>query len=127
MKKIIIIAVSVIFLAFAGRSVLFQDGIKEITVQEVKQKAADKEAIIFIDVRTPAEFTGPLGSIEGAVFLPLSELPDSIGSLQKYKDKEIIVYCRSGNRSKTGAKILQDAGFNAVSMSGGMKAWNQVK
>ncbi len=130
MQKSIIVLI-VIFIAVALFLYAQQGGtskeFKSITAEEVQKKIADKEDILILDVRTPGEFNGPLGHIEGAVLISVQTLADSIGKLEKYKDKEVIVYCRSGNRSKTGTRIMLENGFNAVNMLGGMKAWNKLK
>lgn len=99
---------------------------ESITAEEVKKKIENKEDILLLDVRTPQEFNGPLGHIEGAILVSVQTLADSISKLDEYKDKEIIVYCRSGKRSQTGTRIMLKNGFKAVNMLGGMKAWNKI-
>jgi rhodanese-related sulfurtransferase len=96
---------------------------ENLTVEQVKEKIKTDKDIVLLDVRTPAEFSGPLGHIDGAILIPVQELQDRIGELDKYKGKEVIVYCRSGNRSRAGATIVSNAGFKAYNMLGGMKAW----
>ena len=95
-----------------------------ITVADVQKKIYIKNNILLLDVRTLDEFDGPLGHITGAVLIPIQEIEQRIDELNKHKEKEIIVICRSGNRSQTGTRILISHGFNAVNMVGGMKAWN---
>ncbi|MDD2923429.1 MAG: rhodanese-like domain-containing protein [Anaerolineales bacterium] len=56
-----------------------------------------------------------------ATLIPLGELQNRLSELPK--DKEIVVVCRSGNRSQEGRDILLAAGFNATSMAGGLKEW----
>ena len=92
-----------------------------IMVADVQKKISAKVNILLLDVRTATEFDGPLGHIAGAVLLPVQELE------QRIDEKEIIVICRSGNRSQTGTRILISHGFNAVNMLGGMKAWNDLQ
>jgi rhodanese-related sulfurtransferase len=53
--------------------------------------------------------------------IPLDELPNRLSEIPK--DQEILVICHSGNRSKQGQAILTKAGYNAVSMTGGLLAW----
>ena len=86
-----------------------------------------KNNTLLLDVRTLDEFDGPLGHIIGAVLIPIQEIEQRIDELNKHKEKEIIVICRSGNRSQTGTRILISHGFNAVNMLGGMKAWNDLQ
>ena len=98
-----------------------------IMVADVQKKISAKDSILLLDVRTATEFDGPLGHIAGAVLLPVQELEQRIDELNEHKEKEIIVICRSGNRSQTGTRILISHGFNAVNMMGGMKAWNDLQ
>lgn len=100
--------------------------IKNISPQELKTKIDNKEDLVLLDVRTPQEFNGPLGHIEGAILIPVQVLADSVKSLEKYKDKTVVVYCRSGNRSQVGTRILNENGFDAINMTGGMKEWNKL-
>ncbi|MBI5946487.1 MAG: rhodanese-like domain-containing protein [Chloroflexi bacterium] len=72
-----------------------------------------------LDVREQSEwdeYHAPM-----ATLIPLGELQARLSELPK--DKEILVVCRSGNRSQEGRDILLAAGFNATSMAGGMKDW----
>lgn len=97
-----------------------------IKVSELQARLKTDTSLVLLDVRTPEEYNGPLGHIDGSLLIPLSELESRISELDKYKDKEIIVYCRSGNRSHTATGILLDKGFKAVNMLGGMKAWDSL-
>ncbi len=86
------------------------------------QEAYDlREAGAFLlDVRQPEEWEA--GHIPGATLIPLGELESRVGELPE--DQQIVVVCRSGNRSASGRDILLDAGFTDVtSMDGGMNAW----
>lgn len=78
---------------------------------------------IVIDVRTPEEFEA--GHVPGASVVDVKspDFSQKIGELDK--DKEYLVYCRSGNRSAKALKIMQDAGFtNAHNVEGGYLAWS---
>lgn len=91
---------------------------KEIGVQEAAE-LRDQGAFI-LDVRQPEEWQE--AHIPGATLIPLSELAGRLDEVPK--DKPVVVYCRSGNRSATGRDILQQAGFEQVtSMAGGIRAW----
>lgn len=93
--------------------------LKEITVQEVKQKLDNKEDFQFIDVREPHEVEA--ASI-GALSIPMGEVMDNLDKISK--DKMIVVHCRSGARSAAICNALLSAGFNEVyNMKGGIKAW----
>ncbi len=90
----------------------------EISVQEAYQKY--QAGTFVLDVRTPEEwndFHAP-----NTTLIPLNELASRVNELPK--DREIVVICRSGNRSAQGRDILLDAGFTQVtSVRGGLKAW----
>ena len=99
-----------------------------ITPTELSEKMKSAE-INIIDVRSPPEFTGDLGHIEGAVNIPVGELAEEILNLDKSananKDKPIVTICRTHNRSPRAARMLKDVGFKNVSvLKGGMVAWN---
>ena len=82
------------------------------------------DAVQLLDVREPAEFTGPLGHIAGSVLIPLGTLPDRTAELSK--DKPIVAICRSGARSAQAVKFLEQAGFKRLAnLPGGMIRWRQ--
>ena len=93
--------------------------IKSISVEEVYEIIKNKEDYLIIDVRTKEEYDE--GHIGGATLLPVQELEDRLNELPK--DKPIIVYCRSGNRSRTAAGILVNNGFTQVYDMGGIGDW----
>ena len=75
----------------------------------------------FLDVRTIKEHKNK--SIPSTDCIPVQELEERIDELDRYRKKKIIVYCRSGNRSRTAVKVLKENGFNAFNMIGGMNGW----
>lgn len=91
---------------------------KEISVDEAYQLFQNDEYIL--DVRQPEEYEA--GHIPGSVLIPLDILESRLSEIPK--DNEVVVVCRSGNRSATGRDILLNAGFpNVTSMAGGMNQW----
>jgi phage shock protein E len=84
--------------------------------EKVREKINTRALVV--DVRTPQEFSS--GHYEGATNIPLQELPRRIAEFGE-KNKPIIVYCRSGNRSGKARKILQDHGYIDVINGGGLK------
>ncbi|MDY0409748.1 rhodanese-like domain-containing protein [Virgibacillus soli] len=96
-------------------------GVTNITIQEAKDKLKDKD-IQFIDVRTPGEYKAN----HQARFknIPLANLAgQQINKLDK--EKEIVVICQSGMRSKQAAKLLKKQGFQQIyNVRGGMSAWH---
>lgn len=121
MRKQIITFISILF-----ASCLAQD-FPSVSAEEAFKMKAEKDSIIFVDVRTEQEFNGPLGHIDEGILIPLDALEERIAELDKYKDYEIIVYCRSGNRSQGATRFLRKNGFDAKNMLGGIKVWNKVK
>lgn len=78
------------------------------------------EGAFVLDVRQPEEWVEY--HIPGTTLIPLDQLESRLSELPK--DQEIVVVCRSGNRSQSGRDILKQAGFNQVtSMAGGLRGW----
>ncbi len=96
-----------------------------ITVDQLKQEMKTNKNLIVLDVRTEPELSGPLGKIDGVLNIPVQELEERYHELDKYKDKEIAVICRSGNRSKLGTAILKEHGFKVKNVLGGMIAYRK--
>ena len=125
-----IYVIASLFLGSCNQKPIEQTPVKEfpnIKIADVQKKINAKNNILLLDVRTATEFDGPLSHIAGAVLLPIQELEQRVDELNEHKEKEIIVICRSGNRSQTGTRILISHGFNAVNMLDGMKAWNDLQ
>jgi rhodanese-related sulfurtransferase len=79
----------------------------------------DPASHLLIDVRTPEEFAS--GHIDGSVNIPVEEMQGRLDEIPG--DTPIVVYCRSGNRSATAARILTDAGYTPVYDLGGIQDW----
>lgn len=92
----------------------------EISVQEAYQKY--QQGVFLLDVREPEEWNEY--HVPNTTLIPLGELASRLAELPK--DREIVVVCRSGNRSQEGRDILLQAGFNATSMAGGLKTWSSM-
>ncbi|MGA7837203.1 MAG: rhodanese-like domain-containing protein [Ignavibacteriaceae bacterium] len=95
--------------------------INHYSASEAKEKIKNPSYIL-LDVRTDKERKS--GSIRCSVHIPIGQLKSKLGDLNKYKNKEIICFCRTGSRSLTAASILYKAGFNAANMKGGIVTWN---
>lgn len=76
---------------------------------------------ILLDVRTVKERQE--GQIKGSLHIPLQELNQRTGELEKYKNREIICYCHSGNRSMVAALRLRRLGYNVANLDGGIAEW----
>ena len=95
---------------------------KVITVQELKAKLEANETLNLIDVREPHE------NVEfniGGTLLPLGKIQTmQIDDIEALRNEEVILYCRSGNRSGQAAMILEQFGFTKLyNLQGGMLAW----
>jgi rhodanese-related sulfurtransferase len=89
-----------------------------------------RQNIVLLDVRTPAEFNGTaeekFGRLQQAINIPIQQLKERIAELEKYKDKEIIVYCSHSHRSPQASYLLTQNGFKHVSnLQYGMHMWKQ--
>ena len=88
---------------------------------ELAKREYDKKTV-FIDVREPDEFTQV--RIPGAKLIPMSEMNSRIAEIPK--DQDVVVYCRTGNRSAYLLNILEQNGFtNLINLAGGIVAWYQ--
>jgi len=94
---------------------------KDISPAEAARIVGSDDNLV-LDVREPDEFKS--GHLRGAKLIPLGSLAGKLSEIEKFKDKTVLVYCRSGNRSATAANILCRAGFSDVSnLAGGIIAW----
>lgn len=99
-------------------------GIKEVNLSGALQLINHKNAVV-LDVREPSEYES--GHVLNSKLIPLGKLKDRIGELEKYKDRSIVVLCRSGNRSGTACFILGKHGFSqAYNLAGGIQAWKSA-
>ncbi len=95
-----------------------------ITAEEVKMRLASGEKLHLVDVREPHENTE---FNIGGTLLPLGKVQTmQIEDIENLKTEEVIVYCRSGNRSGQAALMLESFGFTDVkNLTGGMLAWKE--
>ena len=118
--KIISLILALLLLSGCGA------GAEELQYQQITQDEAlslmeSESDYIILDVRTPGEYAE--GHIKGAINIPnetigsdeIPELPD--------KDQLILVYCRSGNRSKQASQKLADLGYTMIKEFGGINSW----
>ena len=88
-----------------------------------KQAALDPSTALIIDVRTPQEFGA--GHIDGAHNIPYGEIGERIGEVTAQKDRQIVLYCRTGRRSGIAHKRLQELGYTRVRNAGGYEDLRQ--
>ncbi len=80
---------------------------------------------LVLDVREGAEFAA--GHLPHARHIPLSELPKRLDEIAKFKQKPVVITCRSGGRSGSACRALKNAGFTSVfNLKGGVSAWQQA-
>ncbi|WP_111671069.1 rhodanese-like domain-containing protein [Algoriphagus litoralis] len=97
---------------------------EDITVSELKNRLDKGEKFYFLDVREEWEYEE---DNLGAENIPLGELPHRISELEKHKDDEIVVHCRSGARSGNAKKFLESKGFSQVrNVLGGILAYRSL-
>ena len=95
---------------------------RQIGVEEAKQMMDAQAYDVILDVREPDEYAG--GHIPGATLLPLGTIDaDSAADAIPDKDSVVLVYCRSGRRSKTAAAQLAELGYGSIYEFGGIIDW----
>jgi rhodanese-related sulfurtransferase len=82
---------------------------KNIGKNELKKIIENNDNIFLLDIRTKEEYEE--GNIDTSVNIPLQELLYDIDDIEEYKDKKVVVYCRSGHRSITACNLLSMSGF----------------
>lgn len=98
-----------------------------ISLDEVLNRIGEDTSLVVIDVRTAEELHGPLGKIDKAIHIPLQELTARISEIEKFRDKELAVICRTDNRSSVARNMLKQAGFNVRNVPGGMVHYQSKK
>ncbi len=94
---------------------------QDITVEELKNRREQGESLVVIDVREPYEYEE---FNIGGTLIPLGSLPSRLDELEEYKDREIVVHCRSGARSANAKAFLNSVGFGKVrNLIGGVMEW----
>lgn len=97
---------------------------QDITVEELKQRMDNGEQLHIIDVREPQEHEE---FNIGGTLIPLGQIRSmDVDELEPLKEEELILYCRSGNRSGQACMILETLGFtNVKNLTGGMLEWQK--
>jgi rhodanese-related sulfurtransferase len=93
---------------------------REVSREEAQKLVADGAQLV--DVR--AEHEWEAGRIAGATHLPLAELAERTGDIDK--DRPVVVYCRGGNRSTMATDALAEAGYDAAKLSKGIVGWEEA-
>jgi rhodanese-related sulfurtransferase len=83
-------------------------------------------ALVVLDVRTPAEYSE--GHLPGAINIPHTELPARLAELDGARDRDIVVYCRTGNRTNQALDVLGKSGFTRLlHLKGDYTRWSEEK
>lgn len=95
-------------------------GYGNVDVGEARDLIAEKADLVILDVRTVSEYES--GHLEGSINIPVEVLSGRLSELNP--DDELLVYCRTGNRSTTAVGILRENGYDRIyHMDGGITAW----
>lgn len=117
-KLILILAAAAIMLCGCGAE---KTGYSQITQAEAVQIMEQQKDYIILDVRTEEEYAE--GHIKNAICVPNESITDKEPSQLPDKGQLILVYCRSGRRSKLAAQKLADMGYTNVKEFGGINEW----
>lgn len=125
-RILIPILASILILPEAGCSSGGDESYRTISTTEAAELIRTDTSLVVLDVRTPGEFASETGHLQGALLLPVQVLERRIAELEPLKDRPILVYCRSGNRSRPASEALAAAGFTVHMLDGGILAWNDA-
>ena len=118
---IFIIAAVLVLVITSGKLMAQKQGYKQISQTQAKEIMDTRSDYILLDVRTEKEFAA--GHIKGAILIPDYEIRLRAEKELPDKDKTILVYCRSGRRSKLAARDLAELGYTDVLEFGGIIDW----
>ena len=122
MKRIFsLIFAMLLVLTACGGTATMENTYQQITQQEAK-KMMDTQDVIILDVREQSEYDA--GHIPGAILLPVGTITkESAAAVIPELGSVVLVYCRSGNRSKTASKVLVELGYTNIYEFGGINTW----
>ncbi len=102
-----------------------QASYREVTSREAAEFIKSDHPLI-LDVRTPGEYQS--GHLKDAILIPVQQLQSRLKELSAFKDKDILIYCATGNRSTVASKILIDNGFKGITnLRRGIVDWQTHK
>ena len=120
MKRLIPLLLFFLLLTGCGRNSA-DSSYNQIT-QEAAKEMMDTQEVIILDVREQDEYDS--GHIPGAVLLPVGNIDEmTAAEVIPEKDSTVLVYCRSGNRSKTASSTLAELGYTNIYEFGGINTW----
>ena len=123
MKKLLFLLLAVMLLTACGQA---KENDQEaaymnITAEEAKQIMDSEDGYIILDARTQEEYDQ--GHIPGAIVISHEEIAEKAEEVLTDKDQLILVYCRSGRRSKIAAEALEELGYTNIKEFGGIIDW----
>ena len=123
MKKVLLLILFLFLLTACGQYTEHQQEVAymNITAQEAKSIMDSQEGYVILDVREQHEYDE--SHIPGAVLLPLGDVEEKAHEILLDKDQQILVYCRSGRRSKEAAQALVELGYTNIKEFGGIIDW----
>ena len=123
MKKLVFLLLAVMLLTACGQDKENDQGAVyvNITAEEAKQIMDTEEGYIILDVRTQEEYDQ--GHIPGAIVISHEEITEKAEDVLADKEQLILVYCRSGRRSKIAAEALVELGYTNIKEFGGISDW----
>ena len=123
MKKLVFLLLAVMMLTACGQDKENDQGAVyvNITAEEAKEIMDSEEGYIILDVRTQEEYDE--GHIPGAIVISHEEIAEKAEDVLTDKDQLILVYCRSGRRSKIAAEALVELGYTNIKEFGGISDW----
>ena len=123
MKKLIFLLLAVMMLTACGKDTEKDQGevYMNITAEEAKEIMDSQEGYVILDVREQDEYDA--GHIPGAILIPYTQIEDKADEMLPDKDQQILVYCRSGRRSKIAAEALVELGYTNIKEFGGIIDW----
>ena len=123
MKKLVFLFLAVMLLTACGQAKENDQGAVyvNITAEEAKQIMGSEEGYVILDVRTQEEYDQ--GHIPGAIVISHEEIAEKAEKVLTDKEQLILVYCRSGRRSKIAAEALVELGYTNIREFGGIIDW----
>lgn len=122
-KTFLLVLLAALLLAGCGKQTenTQEAALMNITAEEAKKLMDSESGYVILDVRTEQEYAE--GHIPGAILIPDYEISEKAESVLTDKDQLILVYCRSGRRSKNAAAQLEEMGYTRIREFGGILDW----
>ena len=121
MKKLIILILAAMLLTACGQNHNQEMTYMNITAEEAKEIMDTQQGYVILDVRAQEEYDQ--GHIPGAIVIPHEEITEKAEAVLPDKNQLILVYCRSGRRSKIAADAMVELGYTNIKEFGGILDW----